>query len=209
MTTETSTAHFDVLHALKVKGLATDDTLTALTGHDADALAVTIEQLADAGFVMRREGGRISGTMITPAGKAEYERLSSELTLSESERAAVDTFHEGFGSINGDFKKVCASWQIRPDETPNDHADADYDASVVAELDRIHHRIAQALDEVGAELPRLGRYRSRLSAALEKVHGGDTAAFARPMYDSYHDIWMELHQDLLLTSGHQRGAGDE
>ncbi|MET4165970.1 MULTISPECIES: MarR family winged helix-turn-helix transcriptional regulator [Gordonia] len=209
MTTETSTAHFDVLHALKVKGLATDDALTALTGHDADALAVTIEQLADAGFVMRREGGRISGTMITPVGKAEYERLSSELTLSESERTAVDTFHEGFGQINGDFKKVCASWQIRPDETPNDHADAEYDASVVADLDRIHQRIAQALDEVGAEIPRLGRYRGRLSAALEKVHSGDTAAFARPMYDSYHDIWMELHQDLLLTSGHQRGAGDE
>lgn len=209
MTTETSTAHFDVLHALKVKGLATDDTLTALTGHDADALAVTVGQLADAGFVMRREGGRISGTMITPAGKAEYERLSAESPLNESERAAVDTFHEGFGPINGDFKKVCASWQIRPDETPNDHADADYDASVIAELDRIHHRVAQALDEVGAEIPRLGRYRGRLSAALAKVHGGDTAAFARPMYDSYHDIWMELHQDLLLTSGHQRGAGDE
>ena len=54
-----------------------------------------------------------------------------------------------------------------------------------------------------------GAVARRLSAALEKVHGGDTAAFARPMYDSYHDIWMELHQDLLLTSGHQRGAGDE
>lgn len=209
MTTETSTAHFDVLHALKVKGLATDDTLTALTGLDADTRDAIVGELADAGFVMRREGGRISGTMITPAGKAEHGRLSAEFPLNESERAAVDTFHEGFGQINGDFKKVCASWQIRPDETPNDHADANYDASVIADLDRIHHRIAQALDEVGAELPRLGRYRSRLSAALEKVHGGDAAAFARPMYDSYHDIWMELHQDLLLTSGHQRGAGDE
>lgn len=29
------------------------------------------------------------------------------------------------------------------------------------------------------------------------------------MYDSYHDIWMELHQDLLLTTGREREAADE
>jgi hypothetical protein len=49
----------------------------------------------------------------------------------------------------------------------------------------------------------------RLAAALDRVRGGEVAAFARPMADSYHDIWMELHQDLLLSAGRERGAADE
>ncbi len=209
MTTETSTADFDVLHALKVKGLASDDVLAALTGLGAETLTAVVDALRESGFVLRREGGRISGTMITPAGREEYERLATGFVLSDSERAAVDAFHEAFGPINGDFKKVCSAWQVRPDETPNDHTDPDYDASVVADLGEVHNRVAAALDTVGRDIPRLGRYHGRLSGALQKVRDGDTAAFARPMYDSYHDIWMELHQDLLLTSGRERGAGDE
>ncbi|KAF0967995.1 MULTISPECIES: MarR family winged helix-turn-helix transcriptional regulator [Gordonia] len=209
MTTKTSTAEFDVLHALKVKGLASDEALAALTGLASDTLTATVDALRETGFVLRREGGRISGTMITPAGREEYERLATEFVLGDSERVAVDTFREAFGPINGDFKKICSAWQVRPDETPNDHTDPDYDASVVAELDEVHERVSAALDAVGTDIPRLGRYSARLSVALQKVRDGDTAAFARPMYDSYHDIWMELHQDLLLTSGRERGAGDE
>ncbi|MCR8899475.1 MarR family winged helix-turn-helix transcriptional regulator [Gordonia sp. GONU] len=209
MTTKTSTAEFDVLHALKVKGLASDEALAALTGLASDTLTATVDALRETGFVLRREGGRISGTMITPAGREEYERLATEFVLGDSERVAVDTFHEAFRPINGDFKKICSAWQVRPDETPNDHTDPDYDASVVAELGEVHERVSAALDAVGTDIPRLGRYSARLSVALQKVRDGDTAAFARPMYDSYHDIWMELHQDLLLTSGRERGAGDE
>ncbi|AZZ80856.1 MarR family winged helix-turn-helix transcriptional regulator [Gordonia westfalica] len=209
MTTKTSTAEFDVLHALKVKGLASDEALAALTGLASDTLTATVDALRESGFVLRREGGRISGTMITPAGREEYERLAAEFVLGDSERVAVGTFHEAFGPINGDFKRICSAWQVRPDETPNDHTDPDYDASVVAELGEVHERVSAALDAVGADIPRLGRYSARLSVALQKVRDGDTAAFARPMYDSYHDIWMELHQDLLLTSGRERGAGDE
>ena len=209
MTTKTSTAEFDVLHALKVKGLASDEALAALTGLASDTLTATVDALRESGFVLRREGGRISGTMITPAGREEYERLAAEFVLGDSERVAVGTFHEAFGPINGDFKRICSAWQVRPDETPNDHTDPDYDASVVAELGEVHERVSAALDAVGADIPRLGRYSARLSVALQKGRDGDTAAFARPMYDSYHDIWMELHQDLLLTSGRERGAGDE
>jgi hypothetical protein len=58
-------------------------------------------------------------------------------------------------------------------------------------------------------LPRSAAYQNRLTAALDRVRGGNTAAFARPMADSYHDIWMELHQDLLLSAGRDRGAADE
>ncbi|WLP88526.1 MarR family transcriptional regulator [Gordonia sp. NB41Y] len=209
MSTETSDVEFDVLHALKVKGLANDEALAALTGLDAATLTSTIDRLADAGLVIRRDAGRVSGTMMTPAGREAHERLAPAFALDGSALAATETFHEAFGPINATFKKVCAAWQVRPDGAPNDHDDNSYDAAVVADLEAVHEQVRAALDTVGGEVPRLGRYRDRLTAALDKVRAGDTAAFARPMYDSYHDIWMELHQDLLLTSGRERGAGDE
>jgi hypothetical protein len=34
---------------------------------------------------------------------------------------------------------------------------------------------------------------------------GDRAAFTAPLVESYHTVWFELHQDLLLTLGRQRG----
>lgn len=205
----TSTPRFAVLHALKVKGLANDEILGAMTGLSANELTESIDGLVAEEFAIRRDAGRISGTMITPAGRIEHDRLLAENPLDASAQEAVAAFDAGFGSINTEFKKVCSDWQMRPDGEANDHTDADYDAGVITALGGVHEQIVGLLDEVGAAVPRLGRYRTRLDGALERVRGGDTAAFARPMYDSYHDIWMELHQDLLLTVGRERGAGDE
>lgn len=53
------------------------------------------------------------------------------------------------------------------------------------------------------------RYSGHLEAALEPVKAGDAALFARSMYDSYDDIWMELHNDVVLSLGRERGAADE
>ncbi len=208
MTTTTDTTRFELLHALAVKGLASDEVLAAMTGMDADALRAEVLAAVDDGLVIRREG-RISGTMITPAGRARLAELLELLPLSDAALAAANTCYDDFLPLNGEFKRVCAAWQMRDETTPNDHTDADYDDGVIGQLDAVESRIDDILADVESSIPRLGRYRGRLVAAQDKVHAGDKAAFARPMYDSYHDIWMELHQDLLLTTGHERGAADE
>lgn len=200
---------FEVLHALKVKGLAGDAVLAAMTGLEADELSGVIAELADAGFVMRKDGPRLSGTMITPAGRSEHDRLAAANPLDDAAVQSVSEFYAAFGPINTDFKAICASWQLRADGTPNDHTDVDYDAGVISALGEAHRRVSKELATVGASVARLARYVPRLDSALAKVRAGDNAAFARPMYDSYHDIWMELHQDLLLTVGRERGTGDE
>ncbi|GAA3950764.1 MarR family transcriptional regulator [Gordonia caeni] len=209
MTTTAPAARFEVLHALKVKGLASDDVLSAMSGLTADELTTVLESLTGDGLALRRDAGRISGTMLTPAGRDEYDRLGAGRAVSPEAQQAVADFYDSFTPVNTDFKAVCAAWQMRPDGAANDHTDADYDAGVVSDLGAIHERIAVLLDRVGPAVPRLGRYRDRLAGALGRVQAGDQGAFARPMYDSYHDIWMELHQDLLLTAGRERGAGDE
>ena len=53
-------------------------------------------------------------------------------------------------------------------------------------------------------MTRFGPYGPRLREAAEKVHGGDHHLFTGVMCSSYHDVWMELHEDLILTLGIDR-----
>jgi len=47
-------------------------------------------------------------------------------------------------------------------------------------------------------LPRMGRYNERLGGAASAVAGGDTNRFTGVMCESFHDVWMELHEDLIV-----------
>ena len=55
--------------------------------------------------------------------------------------------------------------------------------------------------------------RARLAAPgearLDRVQGGDTDWFTKPMIASYHTVWFELHEDLLCTLGIERGSEGE
>ena len=210
---DTLPGKFEVLHALKVKGLANDAFLAAMTGLSDDDLSATVAGLTGDGLAVRRENPRISGTMLTAAGKAAYDDLFAQNPLDAAARTAVDGIYSAFLPVNSAFKRVCASWQMVTDDTPNDHSDTKYDGRVIADLGVIHERIIDVLapsaDATDGALARLARYVPRLDDALARVRSGDNAAFARPMYDSYHDIWMELHQDLLLTASREREAADE
>ncbi len=57
---------------------------------------------------------------------------------------------------------------------------------------------------MAASLPRIGRYVTRLDRAAECVAGGDTKRFTGVMCESFHDIWMELHEDLIVLQGIDR-----
>ena len=85
----------------------------------------------------------------------------------------ADGFLEGLGTQPGsDFKHVCATWQMRGDEAAE---------PVVAAL--------------AAVLP---RYRDRLRRAAEQVTSGKTKLFTGVACNSVLDIWMELHEDLIV-----------
>lgn len=50
-------------------------------------------------------------------------------------------------------------------------------------------------------VPQLGRYLGRLDLAVKKINEGDHAWVARPIMDSYHTVWFELHEDLIALCG--------
>jgi hypothetical protein len=115
--------------------------------------------------------------------------------------------YDEFRSVNPEFKLVVTDWQLRAGQ-PNTHEDADYDAAVLSRLGDVHTRVTPVVDAVSAELPRLARYSAKLQAALDRVRAGETMWLARPLIDSYHTVWFELHEELILAAGLTREAED-
>jgi hypothetical protein len=127
-------------------------------------------------------------------------------------RDRVTSGYEAFLVHNRELKEICTAWQLRSrsDGTTvvNDHGDERYDAQVVERLGAHHGRCGAMFDDLSDGLTRLGDYQRRLDAALQRLRAGDAAAFATPMSASYHCVWMELHQDLLITLGRERDEAD-
>jgi hypothetical protein len=55
-------------------------------------------------------------------------------------------------------------------------------------------------------MTRLEPYAPRLDHVVHRVDAGETNLFTGVMCGSYHDVWMELHEDLILTQGIDRAS---
>lgn len=198
---------FLVLHALRLKGFAGTPAVAETAGVDeADAAKVLDGAKAD-GLVIYREG-RISGWSLTPAGRQKHAELLEAELAAAAYRDVVHGAYKRFLEINGELLGVCTDWQMRPgpDGQPvlNDHSDADYDKQVIARLRQIDDDVQPVCANLAGSAERFAGYGPRLAAAVEKVEAGDIDWFTKPMIDSYHTIWFELHEDLLCTLGIER-----
>ena len=79
---------------------------------------------------------------------------------------------------------------------------------MLACLDDVHRRVTPIIAIATAQLPRLNRYSVKLQTALDNIHAGETMWLARPLIDSYHTVWFELHEELILAAGRTREAED-
>lgn len=195
-----------VLHALRVGGVLGLDELTARTGFRRSGVDQVLVELERASMV-RRNSGVLSGWSLTGAGRARGESLLAEELDSLGARPGVLALYGQFGVVNAELLVICTDWQVRAGVDPpelNDHADASYDATVLDRLGGLHDRACEMLDELEGLLPRFAGYRPRLDTALDRAGGGDVDWVTKPMIDSYHTVWFELHEDLLATLGRQR-----
>jgi flagellar biosynthesis/type III secretory pathway chaperone len=204
----TETERYLVLHALKVKGMASTADVAAITGQDD--VAPLLDHLVTEEQAKLRTG-RVEGYTLTQAGREAYAELAPRI-VTEQERAGLAKAYDAFLPVNARFKTLCTRWQLRPGpdgaQQANDHSEAAYDAAVVADLVAVHAEIGEALAPAVEAVPRFVGYHERFGAALRRVQEGEVAALTRPMSSSYHDVWMELHEDLLLTLGRERDAAD-
>jgi DNA-binding MarR family transcriptional regulator len=191
-----------VLHGLRLKGFAEPEAIADLTGLPGDDVVKHLDALHDEALVVHREG-RITGWQLTAAGRAEQERLLAEELDDLGLRDAIADAYRRFLALNGELLEACTAWQLR-DDVINDHTDAAYDTGVVERLRGLHARVAPILADLEAVLDRYDGYRERLDGALARLEAGDTDRFTKPLIDSYHTVWFQLHEDLLNTLGIER-----
>ena len=187
-----------VLQAVRLKGRVSRDDLAATLDDD---VSDAVNRLVEAGLLVDGPALRVS-----PDGRSRL----NELLADERSRIDVDALsaaYNEFRSVNSDFKALVTDWQLRHGQ-PNPHDDADYDAAVLARLDEVHRRVTPLVFAAAAELPRLARYSAKLQTALDRVHAGETMWLSRPLIDSYHTVWFELHEELILAAGLTREAED-
>ncbi len=194
-----------VLLGLRLGGFSSIDKIAALTTVDPDVVARTLEEFGAQGLASFKDG-RMTGWVLTPAGRAEGEaRLRAQLDAAGC-RDALDAAYRRFLALNGQMLAVCTDWQMRDAQTLNDHSDADYDAKVVARLVEIDAAVQPICAELADLLDRYGDYGARLTYALERARAGEIEWFTKPMIPSYHTVWFELHEDLLATLNIDRAS---
>jgi hypothetical protein len=195
-----SDPRFLTFHALRIKGFAKAETLAELTDLPLSDVEVHLEQLHASGFVAFREARAL--WQLTPEGRAAH---AIELRGDVTGEVAADlhSLYVPFLALNDSFKQLCGDWQLR-NGGPNDHSDEAYDREVVGRLVE-HDTEAIALTAaMGEVLARLAPYAPRLRSACQRVVDGERNLFTGVMCGSYHDVWMELHEDLILSQGIDR-----
>jgi hypothetical protein len=193
-----------LLQAVRLKGRVRPTDLAVTLDEDAASVEAAVEELTEAGLLVEGKTVRLSAD-----GRARLTELLDE-ERHGLDSAAFARAYGGFRGVNREFKSLVSDWQLKHGE-PNDHGDADYDGAVLAALDHVHRTVLPILASASAQLPRLDAYSAKLSAALDKIHAGDTTWLTRPLVDSYHTVWFELHEELIgaagLTREHEASAG--
>lgn len=185
-----------VMQAVRLKGMVTPEAVAAATGRGADDVTAALTQLAIDENVQERNGRY----RVTREGRDRLDAaLAQERTAVDA--AALAALYEEFTPLNSEFKGLAHEWQMRDDE-PNDHSDAAHDGAVLAKFDDMASRFAPLVERIVAVTPpRLQAYPARFEAALAKVRAGESEWFLKPMIDSYHTVWFELHEELIGLAG--------
>jgi hypothetical protein len=186
-----SAADSETLHVLLVKGVASRDALTLAAGEAATA---ALSGLIDRKLVVAVGPEQRRLYSLTDDGR-EQARGAVRDAMSATRSALERRYDELFLPLNARFKRLCASWQAEPDNV-----------ALLDETDGVHAEIEALLREPKAvvELPRLRRYADRFDQLKEAFDDGDLDAYLAPTGESYHNVWFELHEDLLLSLGRSR-----
>ena len=193
-----------IMIALRIKGFAKAPALSETLDLDLAGVETALAELEADGLA----AGTKLGTKLTDAGKAAAD-AASKAEHDTADDAALSESYDAFCALNGPFKALMADWQTKildGERVPNDHADEDYDAGILASLRNIHSDTLALCDRLEPLAPRLSQYRHRFTRAMARLENGETRYFAAPLIDSYHTAWFELHEDLIRLTGRTRAA---
>lgn len=193
------------LHALRCCGTVSAERLGALidtvTPGEAEDMLLG---LAVRGLVTHG-GGVFGGWQLTTAGRrADARWIAEELERADAGAGVRAAYHD-FLELNQRALDICSAWQVRSFQPMvlNDHTDRVYDAGVLRRLRAVDAQAQSVCARLAAQLPRFSRYGPRLASALDRASSGELDQVTDSV-DSYHTVWFQLHEDLLVTLGIER-----
>jgi hypothetical protein len=192
---------FRTFHALRIKGFAKVEVVAEIADVELDEAHAHLLDLQQRELAMFREARSL--WQLTPAGKEAHARILAEDVVAVSADPRLPAVYAQFLGLNEELKELCGKWQLR-DGQLNDHADVAYDQVVVRELAMLNERAVPLVRGLAEVLPRLRPYGERLAHSCQRFLDGETNMFTGVMCGSYHDVWMELHEDLILSQGIDR-----
>ena len=185
-----------VLRVLGVRGFADTPVVAEVTGMSELDATTQLTEHAGGGLVARRDG-RLTGWYLTPDGRAVLAQALDADRVASGIEPELARAYDAFLALNEPMKRLCTAWQLEGQP-----------GRCVHELAALHADLEPALAALGATSSWFDSYLPRLRAALDRFRTGDPDALTKPLSGSYHDVWMELHQDLLLALGRTRTAAD-
>ena len=195
-----------ILHALRIRGFVELSEIVISTRLKVEEVESHLDSFKENNLVNYREG-RIEGWMLTQEGRGRSQQLVTSELESSGFREEINSNYQDFLSSNQKFLSLCTDWQLRTvngEQEINDHSDTTYDEEVITRLVDINNEIQPVCKSLADSLNRFEGYSRRFSEALHKVQNNEPEWFTKPMIDSYHTIWFELHENLLVTLGIER-----
>ncbi|MDT7562699.1 MAG: hypothetical protein QOG76_1323 [Pseudonocardiales bacterium] len=188
-----------LLQAVRLKGRISVEAASVCAAIGVDEARTGLDALIGAG------NAKAAGTSvrITPEGRERLAELLVQERAGVDEAALEAAYHE-FDDHNSALKSVVTAWQLKDADTPNDHTDAAYDQGVIDRLVALHGNFSPLLERIINQAPRLAPYAGRFDNAVRQLRAGDHSFVARPIADSYHTVWFELHEELIGLLGRTR-----
>lgn len=199
-------ARLIALHGLRLRGAAEAGALAEHLDADEGAVAEALEQLDREGLVSYRPGP-LGGWSLTPPGRDVGAALVRDRLARSGREDELRARYDEFRPHNRELLAICTDWQLRstPDgPVRNDHTDPEWDAGVLARLHRCHDGVEPVLERMADIEPRIAIHLRSLRYALDRVDAGEYEYVTKSMFPSYHSVWFELHEDLLVTLGIER-----
>ena len=193
------------MHTLRCIGAAGEGRVAEASGQEIGETVVRLRDLSNRRLVTL-DSGPFGGWRLTERGLITAQELVRDELEQVDARDHVRNGYESFLGLNPKLLQTCGDWQARRlGSTPilNDHTDPDYDAQLLSRLLRIDHAAQRICSDLASRLMRFGVYGDRLTTALEKALAGNTE-YVTDRLDSYHTVWFQLHEDLLVTLGISR-----
>jgi hypothetical protein len=137
------------------------------------------------------------GCMLTEAGQQHHAELL-EAQRAQIDLEAVRALYERFLAVNQPTKSKCAEWQKLADDA------FDRRFVIATDLQDILVRVSTTITRTSEHVPRFAGYPPRMETALGRVLEGEAEYLTSPKVASFHNVWMECHEDYLLTLGISR-----